>query len=316
MTVFQRKENRHFLLYTPVMHKRGETGKCVRPDRDIFRCIIVSIESGRDVNIDDLLQKELCVVRLSLATTDFALKSTNKAELASILGEGARVSELDVSNLLTCTIVDGMALVRAMGKPQGISTFGDYVDEFIKRIKWNLKQTTTRVDITFDQYFENSIKDGTRSRQSSTLHKVRTIIGSRNTKLPTNWKNFIEMNENKANLANFLSEGLAKQELDHGQDIFISGGFNDTVKVVSIAGIDVTDLQAAHEEADTCILLHAADASKKGCQRLIIHCRDADVLVMLLVFAQSLSQEVWMRVGTSKKLCYIKVHEIKLPMTF
>lgn len=68
-----------------------------------------------------------------------------------------------------------------------------------------------------------------------------------------------------------------------------------------------------HEEADTHILLHAVDATAKGYQRLIIQCRDTYILVLLLVFAYRLSPEVWMKAGTAKKPCYIKVHDIKLP---
>lgn len=92
----------------------------------------------------------------------------------------------------------------------------------------------------------------------------------------------------------------------------ISGGFNDPEKVASAADTDVSQLQAIHEEADTRILLHAMDATAKGYQQLIIHCRDTDVLVLLLVFAQYLSPEIWIKAGTVKKPRYIKVHDIKL----
>ena len=74
----------------------------------------------QNVNIDDLDQKELCAVQLSLATTDFALRSTIKAERISFLEAGSMLSELNFSNLLTCTIADQVAFVTAMGKPLDI----------------------------------------------------------------------------------------------------------------------------------------------------------------------------------------------------
>ena len=46
---------------------------------------------------------------------------------------------------------------------------------------------------------------------------------------------------------------------------------------------------------------------------LIIQWRYTDVLLLLLAFAQQLSQEVWFKSGTVNKPRYIKVHEIKLP---
>ena len=42
-------------------------------------------------------------------------------------------------------------------------------------------------------------------------------------------------------------------------------------KVASAAGIDVSHLRAAHEEAD---------ATTEGYERLIIQCRDTDVLLL------------------------------------
>ena len=82
--------------------------------------------------------------------------------------------------------------------------------------------------------------------------------------------------------------------------------------MATAAGIDVSHLRAAHEEADTCILLHAVDAKIKGYEKLIIQCRDTDVLLLLLVFAPLLSPEIWMKAGTAKKPRYIKVHDIKM----
>lgn len=81
--------------------------KCIKPDRDIFRRIIVSMDSGREDNIDELLQKELCAVPLSLATTESFLRSTNKADLVTILEAGAKETELSPSSVSTCTSLMG-----------------------------------------------------------------------------------------------------------------------------------------------------------------------------------------------------------------
>ena len=91
--------------------------KNAKSDRDIFRHITVSMENGRNVDKDQLVQQELCSILLTLATTDSALHSTNKAELVSILEADARNTNLPSSKLKTCTIIDGMALIRLMGKP-------------------------------------------------------------------------------------------------------------------------------------------------------------------------------------------------------
>ncbi len=169
------------------------------------------------------------------------------------------------------------------------------------------------MDILFDRYMAHSIKGGTRSKRSTSLRKIRTKIASRDTKLPSNWASFIELDENKADLANFLCEQMMVCiELSENQEFIISGGFEDPEKVVSLAGNDVKHLGSDHEEADTRILLQAADAASCGVRRLVIHCRDTDVLLLLIVFAEHLSQEIWMKAGTSKNPRYIKVHSIAI----
>ncbi|KAJ4924579.1 hypothetical protein JOQ06_003533 [Pogonophryne albipinna] len=129
----KRKPKTFSSLYSTDTKLEQLRSKCVKPDRDIFRCIIVSMESGREVNMDELL----CAVPLSLATTDSVLRPTNKADLATILLAGAKETELSPSVMRTCTIIDGMALVRAMGKPHNASTFGEYADVFTQRVASN-----------------------------------------------------------------------------------------------------------------------------------------------------------------------------------
>lgn len=72
------------------------------------------------------------------------------------------------------------------------------------------------------------------------------------------------MDDNKANLTQFLSNDLEKHAHKCGQVIVISGGFEDPQKVVSTCGNDKFNLQANRKEADTHILLRAADAANKG----------------------------------------------------
>ena len=94
------------------------------------------------------------------------------------------------------------------------------------------------------------------------------------------------MNENKSNLAQFLSDELVKVVYLDDQRTIVGGGFEDPMKVFSSnVENDVSHLRANHEGADTRILLHANDAFNQGYARLVIECRDTDVLLLLLVFA-------------------------------
>ena len=51
-------------------------------------------------------------------------------------------------------------------------------------------------------------------------------------------------------------------------------------------------LCATHEEADMRILLHAKDALQHGFDRIVIVCRNTDVLVLLVHFKYKIRNEI------------------------
>lgn len=161
----------------------------IKADRDLFRRLVVSVESGREVQLDTLLEKELSPVPLALATTDGQLRSTNKSQLAQIVEKGHTKTSLPSCNLheQVCNIIDGMALVHVVGKPAGCKTFGDLADTIIQSVCSNFTGNCTRVDVLFDQYGTQSIKSGTRSKRRRGIRPVRRVIEDRNVRLPDNW---------------------------------------------------------------------------------------------------------------------------------
>ncbi len=100
-----------------------------------------------------------------------------------------------------------MALVRAFGKPRDAQTFGDVSDTFSRVILSHCKDSCSRVDV-FDVYKELSTKDATRDEHSKRARNIRRIIDLKDVSLPANWKNFINLRDNKTNLIQFLSQQL------------------------------------------------------------------------------------------------------------
>ena len=77
-----------------------------------------------------------------------------------------------------------------------------------------------------------------------------------------------QISQYQASTRQFVCDHLAKVETKPGKELVIAGGFADkTVAVSSQRGL-VTSLAANHEEADTRILLHAAEAHTQG-----YHCK-------------------------------------------
>lgn len=202
----------------------------------------------------------------------------------------------------TCIIIDGHALVQALWKPNSAKTFGDYADLYAAKVKSFITAECTRVDVVFDQYLKHSIKNRTREKRTGkNSRSVRRIVDSRDVPLPCNWKKFLALPENKSNLAEFLSDELIRQAVSFGScELITAGGFTDTDTAKSSIGRDMCKLKASHEEADTRMILHAIDAKQEGYDRLVVLCRDTDVLILLLHFVPHLSEEIWMQAGTAK----------------
>ena len=97
----------------------------MKADKDLLRRVIVSLESGRDVDVNTLLQSEFAPVPNSLATLDGSLREAWKSDLGTILQGNVCKSQMPISRSQTCTIIDGMAAVQPLANSSGVKTFGE-----------------------------------------------------------------------------------------------------------------------------------------------------------------------------------------------
>ena len=75
-------------MYSLSVSDKKSQAKGVKNHRDLFRRIIVSVDAGRDIDIDNFLKQELSEVPLSLASIAGSLRGTNKAQLAASIADG------------------------------------------------------------------------------------------------------------------------------------------------------------------------------------------------------------------------------------
>ena len=125
--------------------------------------------------------------------------------------------------------------------------------------------------------------------------------------------NFIALSENQADFAKFVSEFARQHErnLLPNCEMIISGGFKEKSKARSSYFGDLTHLTCNHEEADTRIILHTCDVVSKGFNTLLVHCRDTDVLLLLVHFLGGMKDvETWMIAGTAKQRKCYSIHAI------
>lgn len=67
-----------------------------------------------------------------------------------------------------------------------------------------------------------------------------------------------------------------------------------------------------HEEADTRMIVHMADAVNQDCTRVMIRTVDTDVVVLAVASVQQLPEleELWIHIGTGKHHQFLPCHEI------
>ena len=287
----------------------------VKADRNLFQHLLVSKEAGREVDLKEILSHELSPVPLSLADTSGAMQSTNKAALRNILQTRTTVEKRPpIANLKTCVIIDGQALVQAIGKLANAQNFGQLADRFVASIFSQFSDTCSRIDIVFDRYEAHTIKDTTRILRTRKTQPIRRKVDNRDVPLPVNWRQFIDLPENKQDLEHFLSMELIRQarSTQPNREVVTSGRFHDRTAAESSRGTDVNSLKSNHNEADTRILLHTKSVTDLGFERMIICSRDTDVLVLLVHFASDLSGELWFQMGTTKQRSFVAVYAVDL----
>jgi hypothetical protein len=226
------------------------------------------------------------------------LRIGQKSELLSCLGGDTRAEPPDVD----MKVLDGAAIVHML--PPGKSkTFQDYATSVFVPYVLKQAQTVQRLDLVWDTYISNSLKQSTRNTRGQ---GVRRRV-SANVVIPANWKSFLRIDENKAELFNFLAKCVEGIELEgvtlistHNEDVLCS---------VPIDKYGIAPCN--HEEADTRVLLHAAHAVKKGHTKVLIRTVDNDVVVLDVAYTQRLGiQELWVAFGVGKHFRYIPVHQI------
>ena len=119
--------------------------------------------------------------------------------------------------------------------------------------------------------------------------------------LPPEWSNFTALEDNKADLALLLSNYL----IDHSpsdQTMVVAGVFSEaTIVKSSDPTLDLSVLEADHEEADTRLIVHCIHAHMDS---MVVYVRDTNVLVLLLAHYDKMRcTNLLVKAGTSKHLC-------------
>lgn len=290
--------------------KAVDKRKILQADRNILQRVVIAYKAGREVDLGQILKHELLPVPISIADTSGSLKSGNKSVLQNEILKNVEVGErIQHESDSSALIIDGQALVQSL-RTHGMKTFGDFADEFVSTV-FRKGNNFSRIDVLFDRYRDQSIKSGTRNSRAKRHQPVRRIVENRDVPLPANFVTFLSLNENKKDLAALLSEEIILQA-PIGKTVVTAGGFVDENTVKCNDGmLELSTLEATHEEADTRIVLHAIHCSQvSACTSIVILASDTDVLLLLISFFSEIDRHLWMIAGTFLKPKNIPVHVV------
>lgn len=154
-------------LYKANVSTKQNVKKTIKADRKLLQRLLNAATGGRSLEMVNILQHELSPVPLSLAKAGGEMNSTTKADLINILmARLTTPTDIPNANMKTCVLIDGHALIQALGKPPGCQTFGDYAGVFMNSVTKHFGDNTTRCDVVFDRYIgKGSIKAVTRSKR-------------------------------------------------------------------------------------------------------------------------------------------------------
>ncbi|KAL9960825.1 hypothetical protein ACROYT_G034330 [Oculina patagonica] len=205
---------------------------------------------------------EFSVVLRSLFDPDGSmLHCSSKSTLMHILekfkGESSIgvTSETSTENAdvrVKVAIVDAMAEVQSLGKPDWINTCKHLAEHFNNRL--------------FSKTRRQGSKDPVYYRITDSTHIGKVLL-----------KKLRSHTKTKAELTAFLAKKVKERGEAVGRQIVVAWGTE-----CEATHKDMAHLQSDHEEADTKMILHALDATDDGATHLSIHSPDTDVLVLAI----------------------------------
>ena len=127
--------------------------------------------------------------------------------------------QTDPPSVYDCKVLDGAVVVHSL-PTAGVSTFNEYsTDVFIPHIVKQLRDAN-RVDIVWDSYKPGSLKESTREKRGKGIR--RKVAGQ--TKMPTNWSDFMKDPSNKTELFDFLTVAIGQYQFPPCKIVYVTAG--------------------------------------------------------------------------------------------
>ena len=273
------------------------------------RIYISCVARGGDV--EDFMEHENLQHPPALAEGS-ELRGRTKAEILPCHYPDYKFTPSPESPNVTCLVVIGSALIHHC-PPMKSKTFQDYSRLCFLPKVLSMLHNIKRLDIIWDRNLPDSLKSSTREKRGRGI-RIEVLPP---TLMPSNFKKFLLVADNKVRLFAFLAGQLAQ--------LHIEGKFI----ITTIDNTAITSLQIPypadmitpcnHEEADSHWLLHAAHCLATRHERIMVTRVDSDVVVLAIFATVALNplyklEKLWVEFMVGKKRCYIPAHGLASTM--
>ena len=177
-----------------VTFKQGKKLKVLQNNVALFGQLYISMQS-RDGDLEEFFAHEIQSFPPSLSDLGKLHLPNTKSDLLKCLEQPVLPNQ---SSNYDCIVLDGAVIVHFL-PTKAVSTFNEYADKvFIPYINSQL-QHSTKIDIVWYAYVPDSLKESTREKRGKGIR--RKVSGQ--TKLPSNWIDFLRDPSNKRNFSPF-----------------------------------------------------------------------------------------------------------------
>ena len=273
--------------------------------------LLVRVQQGADVDIEDIMKYPLTPVPFALGTADGFLTKTDKSKGLHYLSKDVDTADVPPQDT-TMIIEDGNALYYYMRE----------VPNNFKEISYKVFEVMGKnSDVVFstDMYLPASIKAMERQRRGC---GEKRIIKGEMTRKPANWKEFLTNAENKKQLGQIIFNVWRSNEfcgyLGEQKVIFIlegdafklQAGENGTTECMPVAS-----LKSNQEETDTRVVLYCKYAEDNGYDYVRVRSPDTDIFFILLHYVHELKVKVLFDTGTGNRRRLLDVSDMAKDFT-
>lgn len=242
----------------------------LQEDRNLFARMLVVCKSRPEIDIREAVGTyEFTVVPRSMFASDGEmLHCSAKSALMPILEKLPNSpNECDTTlqdvehqrERMRVSIVDAMAEVQSLEKPEWIKTCLNLADHFTCRI-FEKYRDSDEIRLIFDRYdLPSSLKEATRLKRQGKQDQVYYRITSSTYIAKLTMKKLLSHVKTKKELTEYLAEKTIEHAKRNGTQVVVAYGCECIGSKK-----DMTYLKSDQEEADTKILLHALDVLQTG----------------------------------------------------